>query len=869
MSYTILSQITESLYKARDPESERLVALRSLPPCDAQRKQRVQDAVAAVSGIIHPNLARVFEFVDADGKQFLVTELVEGESLDSILKRERLHRRDLFSFARQIVAALDAAHAAGVIHGGLVDRVVILDAQRHIKVLDCGLARALAVDGEELSPEIACYCSPEQVEGNQLDQRSDIFSFGALLYFMTSRRRAFRRETFNATLEAVLREEPRPLDEVSKHVPQGIEKVIRRCLQKSPGRRYQSMSEIDAAIEKLAAEHQAKSVYGVPKRSRRSEKWLPWIFAAVMLGALAAGVVLWMQGLSFRASQEDVKQITLDTGLDSEPSVSSNGEQVAYASDQSGEGNLDIWIQRVSTKAPVRLTAHASDDHEPSISPDGGSVAFRSERDGGGIYVVPSAVGKDARLLAAKGRRPRYSPDGRWIAYWVGDAEGACKIYVIESGGGEPRQIAPGFAAAYPVWSPNSNSLLFLGKKGALLGSVDTEWWVVPLDSGEPQSTGGCRALRQHAVLRAEGCAAPGDWKGGRIFFSLPDSAGSNLWRAEILSSRDITTKPLQITSGDGMRVQPSVTDQGRVVFSKQSLNVDIWGVPIRANEGKLGGEWKRLTRDAAADAWPSLSGDGLKLLFQSNRRGNQNLWLLDLNSRSEIPIPTERGGALWPRISPDGSRLSFAEEIAGKYHRFEMPVRGGSTTPVCKGCGPSVDWSRDGKRLLIEDTESRSIALAKPGTPDKARLLAKAGSTLAEPRFSPDERWIAFASRTDPVGSRIYVAPLHGEAPVAPSEWVSLTQDDAWEAVPQWSPDGKLVYFISNRDGHRCVWARRFEEAQASKGEPFPVYHFHDARCSPANTPLQATDLFVGKDQMVIGIGQLAGSLWMLTSAE
>jgi len=189
--------------------------------------------------------------------------------------------------------------------------------------------------------------------------------------------------------------------------------------------------------------------------------------------------------------------------------------------------------------------------------------------------------------------------------------------------------------------------------------------------------------------------------------------------------------------------------------------------------------------------------------------------------------------------------------------------------TPVCQGCGPAVDWSRDGKRMLIEDLESKGIALAKPGSPDKTRLLSRAGSTLAEPHFSPDERWIAFTSRTEPAGSRIYVAPLRGEAPVAASEWVSLTQSDAWEAVPQWSPDGKLVYFISNRDGQRCIWARRFEEAQVSKGEPFPVYHFHDARRSPANTPLQASDLFVGKDQMVIGIGQLAGSLWMTSPAE
>ena len=219
--------------------------------------------------------------------------------------------------------------------------------------------------------------------------------------------------------------------------------------------------------------------------------------------ALIFCVVFWLRSPSFRSGTEDLKQITLDTGLDSEPSVSGNGEQVAYASDRSGEGNLDIWLQRVSANAPVRLTNHAPDDHAPSISPDGGSVAFRSERDGGGIYLVPGAAGKEARLLApTKGRNPRFSPDGRWIAYW-GETEGASKIYVLPSSGGEPRQIAPEFAAAYPIWSPDSKSLLFPGRKGAIPGSVDTDWWVSSLDSGEPQNTGGRRAFRQHAVLRA------------------------------------------------------------------------------------------------------------------------------------------------------------------------------------------------------------------------------------------------------------------------------------------------------------------------------------------------------------------------------
>jgi Tol biopolymer transport system component len=871
LHYEILSRIgagaAGDVYKARDTQGDRLVAIEMLPAevsSNPERRRQVEAAVAAAAGVSHPNLARPYELASADGQDFVVSELVEGESLDTMLRRERLHRRDLFGFALQIAEALEAVHTAGLVHGGLNGGSVVLDAQRRIKVLNCGIARALAVQGEEPAPEIACYCSPEQVEGKELDERSDIFSFGALLYYMSSRRRPFRRETFSATLEAVLREEPKALDAVTKHAPRGIEKIIKRCLRKDPGRRYQHIAEVEEPLEKLDTEYVAKrGLPGGSSQSKRSEKLLPWIFGVVLIGALVTGVVLWLQGLSNKSNNENLTQITLDTGFDSEPAISSNAQQVVYTSDRSGEGNLDIWIQPIASKLPVRLTNHPSDDHEPSISPDGAKVAFRSERDGGGIYLVPSGGG-EARRLIGEGRRPRFSPDGKWIAYWVGQADGACRIYVIPAEGGEPRQIAADFAGAYPVWSPDGRSLLFLGRKGATLGSADADWWVAPLEGGTPQNTNGCRALRQHAVLRAEGCVAPGDWKGKRLYFSLPDGAASNLWQTEIPASREISVKPVEITNGDAIAIQPVATDEGKVVFSKQALNVDIWSVPIRANEGKLAGQWKKLTTDPAADIYPSLSSDGQRLVFQSNRRGIQNTWMMNLNTRIETPVSTDRKGLLWPRISPDGSKVSYAEEIAGKYDRFSMAITGGDPEPLCQGCGPAMDWSRDGKRALIEDTSLKTIALVKPGFIPKTQLLQRDGSTLLEPRFSPDERWIAFAARTEPSNSRIYLAQLRGESAAGPGEWVALTKDNAWEAAPQWSPDGKLVYFISNRDGQRCVWARRFEEGRAA-GEPFAVHHFHDARRSPANTELKATDLFVGRDQMVIGVGEVSGSLWMI----
>ncbi len=873
--YEILSRIGETpagpVYKARDREASGFVSIRQLAPgvtANPDQRRRIQEAVAAVSGVSQPNLARLYEFASADNQDFIVGELVEGESLDTILRRERLHRRDLFEFARQIAGALEALHSAGLIHGGLNSARVVLDAQRRIKVLDAGVAPLLRIEGEELPPEIACFCSPEQVEGEELDARSDIFSFGALLYYMTTRRRPFRRETFAETLEAVLKEEPRPVDSLTKHAPRGIEKIIRRCLRKTPVRRYQQVADIDGPLIKLALAYESKAQPGGSRRSERTGI-LPWIFAGAAVLALAAGGLFWFQSLSFKRNDQVLTQVTLDTGYDAEPTISSSARQVAYASDRSGEGNLDIWIQPLSSQTPVRLTRDPADDREPSLAPDGATVAFRSERDPAGIYLVP-ASGGDARLLVPEGRSPRFSPDGKWIAYWTSQSDAASKVYAISPDGGQPRPIAPDFAAAHPVWSPDSRSILFLGRKTASSSASDDDWWVTSIDPGDPLNTGGCRAFRQHAILRAEACPPPGDWKNKSVYFTLPDERGSNVWQAEILASRDITAKPVEVTSGDGIHVQPTATDEGKVLFSKQSLNVDIWGVPLHANEGKLGGQWKKLTSDPSTDVFPSLSANGTKLLFQSNRRGGRTAWVRDMNSRIETPILVERNELLWPRLSPDGSRLSFAQEALAGYDRFVMPVTGGNPEPLCRSCGRGMDWSRDGKSALIEDTSSKSIVLVKIGSNIRIPLLQpRPGGTLAEPRYSPDQRSIAFAERTESAASRIYLAPLRGESATPSVEWLPLTKDKSWEAAPQWSPDSKLIYFISNRDGHRCIWARHAEEAKTGAGEPFAVHHFHDTRLSPANSALDGTDLFVGSDQIVISLGELSGSLWMLTPRQ
>src|SRR5262249_4686877 len=253
-----------------------------------------------------------------------------------------------------------------------------------------------------------------------------------------------------------------------------------------------------------------------------------------------------------------------------------------------------------------QLTSGPDDDHEPAFSPNGDTIAFRSERDGGGIYLV-STRGGDARLLAAEGRRPRFSPDGQWIAYWVGplgfapQLDSAYKVFIMPSGGGALKQIRPDLAsAAYPTWSPDGKSLLFLGWADANRGGPGaTEWFVTSVEGSHLNNTGACQTFLSAGALPDGQCGVPGAWNGSHVYFSAPVTGASNIWRADIaLDSLTVSVKPVQVTSGKVREIQPYASGKGEIAFTRPSYNTDVWGVPVSVNEGKLTSQPKRWTRD-------------------------------------------------------------------------------------------------------------------------------------------------------------------------------------------------------------------------------------------------------------------------------
>jgi len=259
----------------------------------------------------------------------------------------------------------------------------------------------------------------------------------------------------------------------------------------------------------------------------------------VVLVIASVGVTWWLMKSSPPAPKHILTRLTSDTGLTTDPALSPDGKLLAYASDRSGKGNLDIWVKQVAGGDPLRLTYDAADDKEPSFSPDGSQIAFRSEREGGGIYVI-SSLGGDERLISKDGFGPRFSPDGPWILYG-----NSYHSYVVPSSGGAPRRLEPDFELAVsPIWVPDAKHVLFVGiREKVPMGSANVlDWWVAPLDGGAAINTGAAKAFKQAGLSFDYSLDAVWSSKGDQVGFTAQHGDTRNVWQIPI------STKTWQVT---------------------------------------------------------------------------------------------------------------------------------------------------------------------------------------------------------------------------------------------------------------------------------------------------------------------------------
>jgi Tol biopolymer transport system component len=316
---------------------------------------------------------------------------------------------------------------------------------------------------------------------------------------------------------------------------------------------------------------------------------------------------------------------------------------------------------------------------------------------------------------------------------------------------------------------------------------------------------------------------------------------------------------------GPEHQVAASFTPGGRLVFESHAHKVALWSLPLAVDEGRVRGVLQRVTEGVHLDRIPTMSVDGAALAFSRVFGEEEAIYLLDPRSGVETMKVKSRPALAYPSISPDGSRIAYWHSTA-----LEMvSAQGSESERLASGCDFCMPegWSHDSTSLLYVARDRRlgdaEIFVLSLKTGVKRLLAARKGYQLYQARFSPDDRWFSFAESLGD-HQRIWSAQIPPSGAADPTTWVAMTPDDSWNDKPRWSPNGRLLYFISNRDGFRCIWAQRTDpESRRPIGAPFAVYHLHGARRSMMNEILENLGFDVGHDRLVFNMGEDTGNIW------
>jgi serine/threonine protein kinase len=661
------------VYKATDLRLQRTVALKLLPPelsNDDGRRSRFEREARAASSLNHPNIVTVYE-VDRDGDlDFIAMEFVEGETLrDTIAKG--LSVETTLRYATQIADALAVAHAAGIVHRDLKPGNVIVKPDGQVKVLDFGLAKHVAggsVDtrAPTLSGELQtaqgsvagtlAYMSPEQAEGRPLDARSDIFSFGIVLYEMLTGRRPFAGDSDAELVSAILRDAPPPARSLRPDLPEALDGILARALEKDVDRRYQAMSDVSADLSRLRLGSRAATSVGRASTSHRQLIRAGAVLA--VLAVLALGALV-SRSVFSRAAPLQFRLLSTFPGSHRSPSLSPDGRMLAFI--DHGRDTPQVWVKPVGEGDPVQVTSGDVAAAHPRWSPKGDLIVFERRR--AGIWSVPP-LGGPPRQIFERGNCPSFFPDGERLVFdrgaqlWVARVDGSDAHPVA----GVPDNFYSVYLSHCAAVSPDGRSLAYFQPQWGPYG----DYWMIPAPGGTPRRL-------TFEVTSGGGVVFARD--GRSVIVSSGRAGSQTLWRVPTSGGE---AEPL--TTGAGEDLEPELSTDGRTLVYGNARN----SYAIMLLDTKTGAEREILAQRAHTNG-PVFSRDGGRIAFFSTTGQNDQIFTVGKDGSDLRPVTRGLPGYyIMPRWSPDGSSLYFFSHDPPAFRR--VASSGGPAETVVEG---------------------------------------------------------------------------------------------------------------------------------------------------------------------------------------
>ena len=731
------------VYRADDTDLARGIALKVLPQAlvgDPDRLARFVQEARTASALNHPHLISIYEIGEARPSglsqpvHYIAMELVVGETLRQLIDSNRIDLRKLADYFSQAADALAAAHAAGIVHRDLKPENVMVADAGYAKVLDFGVAKLRPASPFTGSDEHATvtagtapgvilgtvgYMSPEQARGDTVDHRTDIFSFGCMLYETAAGARPFGGGSTVDILHRIIHEEPPPLPATARF-PAELQRIIRKCLAKDPGERYQSMKEVALDLRALRRELDTSATTPILAAGAAPRKSVRLAAAEAVLVLAAILGVLWFATRSQPepvAAPLDIVRITR-TGTVIDAAISPDGNYLAYV--ESSAGKQSLWLRQVAGTRPILLDSPTGGFWGATFSKDGASIYYsvkNSANTTGTLYSIPVLGGMPAPLLQRIDSTVTFSPDGGQLAYLRIEADGASSLMIAGANGRDPRVLAtrrppeffaPGFfvapswspdgkriaaavrntatrdagiftfdvadGSAHPLparyaeasftqWRPDGRGLFVIGRMLGVLGTGNGgQIWLQPYPSGELRRITSDMIEYRNASLTRD----------GRTMVAVGFEASTGL---SIVSLETGEERVLPAERSDG---GPGVAWDGQQIFYVKALprELQIWTMKTDGSD----------PRELIRDVRPALavSPDGRTLVYSAERDGRVQLLRADVNGRDVRPLAPVPD-ATWLTFSPDGRWVLFTSSKDGEPATYKVPVEGGEPALVAR----------------------------------------------------------------------------------------------------------------------------------------------------------------------------------------